>query len=132
MYGRDPSERNGGKIAGAKVAVHLLMAWVFLLAAIGFTGFVMYRLAIGLIPANASLPTQASSMVLLFGLFVAAVALMCWISLQLFLRCWFAYLRRLTPEIIERVERALPSVLAVNTMEPFYSEARSRYMPHKL
>ena len=121
---------HSSKIQPLVLAAHLFVAWVFFLSSLGLL-FLPFWVAAPLIaPLVPAQPTGAVIAVAVVG-GIAAIVLLVFLAVHLFLRLWFRYLKRLSPAHAAEVERVLPLVLNVAAFEPQYSRVRSQFLPKR-
>ena len=117
---------HSSKIRPLVLAAHLCVAWVFFLSSLGLL-FLPFWVAASLMAPL--VPTQPTGAVMAIAVVagIAAIVLLVLLAVHLFLRLWFRYLKRLSPDHAAEVERVLPSVLNVAAFEPQYSRVRSQF-----
>ena len=118
------------KIQPLVLGAHLFVAWVFFLSSLGLL-FLPFWVAAPLV--TSLIPEQLTGTVIAVAVVggIAAIVLLVFLAVHLFLRLWFRYLKRLSPAHAAEVERVLPSVLNVAAFEPQYSRVRNQFLPKR-
>lgn len=122
MMGEHPLEN---RIAGGK---HQLLGWVFWLCSLGAT----FGPTVLLISRTASdrmaLPANVWAILLLVVSTLGLILALAMISVWIFLRLWFSYLKGLKAEDIAIAEGSLARVFNLVVFEQQYSLMRNRHL----